>query len=105
MKDKAIEAVKKASQIVKRRFGTVFEVKAKGGNPKDLVTEVDLAAEKIIFDTLRSAYPDHGFFSEEAGKSEINAEYVWMIDPLDGTTNFAHGIPCVSVSIALIKDK
>lgn len=105
MKDTAIRAVREASQIVKGRFNQAFEVEIKGGNPLDLVTDVDLESEKKILEILRAAYPRHGFFAEEAGKSDVDAEYVWMIDPIDGTTNYSKGIPCVSVSVALIKNK
>lgn len=105
MKDTAIRAVREASQIVKDRFNQDFEVEIKGGNPLDLVTDVDLESEKKILEILRAAYPRHGFFAEEAGKSDVDAEYVWMIDPIDGTTNYSKGIPCVSVSVALIKNK
>ena len=105
MKNTAIRAAREASKIVKDRFNQAFEVKIKGGNPLDLVTDVDVESEKKILGILKAAYPDHGFFSEEAGKSGVDSEYVWMIDPIDGTTNYSRGIPCFSVSIALVKNK
>ena len=67
----------------------------------DFVSEVDQAAEAAIIDVLKNAYPDHGFFGEESGKQDEDAENVWIIDPLDGTTNFLHGFQQYSVSIAL----
>jgi myo-inositol-1(or 4)-monophosphatase len=71
-------------------------------NDIDLVTEADLASEKFIIEQIRSHYPRHAILAEESGVSEVaNAEYKWIIDPLDGTTNYAHGYPCFGVSIGL----
>jgi myo-inositol-1(or 4)-monophosphatase len=69
----------------------------------DFVTEVDHAAERIIIDTLLSAYPGHAIWAEESGRTmgAKDSDYVWIIDPLDGTTNFIHGLPVYCVSIAL----
>jgi len=76
-------------------------VEAKGVN--DFVTEVDKHAEAVIIDTLLQAYPGHGILAEESGRSlgAQDSEFVWIIDPLDGTTNFIHGFPVYAVSIAL----
>jgi myo-inositol-1(or 4)-monophosphatase len=75
-------------------------VTAKGRN--DFVTDVDRSAEQEIIDTIRRSYPNHGFLAEESGESAgRDAEFVWIIDPLDGTTNFLHGFPQFCVSIAL----
>ncbi len=76
-----------------------MEVDTKGKN--DFVTEVDRQAESIIIDQLKSAYPDHAILAEESGKTG-ESEYTWVIDPLDGTTNFLHGFPQYAVSIALL---
>ncbi len=73
-------------------------VSSKGRN--DFVTEIDKQAEAIIIDIIRKAYPDHGILAEESGKHTGN-EYQWVVDPLDGTTNFLHGFPQFAVSIAL----
>ena len=72
-------------------------------SPNDFVTEVDHAAEAVIIETLLGAYPGHGILAEESGRAHgaKNSEYVWIIDPLDGTTNFIHGFPVYAVSIAL----
>ena len=68
----------------------------------DLVTEADLAAERFIIEKIRTHYPRHAILAEESGVTEVaQAEYKWVIDPLDGTTNYAHGYPCYCVSIAL----
>jgi myo-inositol-1(or 4)-monophosphatase len=74
-------------------------VKAKGA--KDFVTHVDRAAEEAVIDIVRKAYPEHGFLAEESGSTASRAEYRWIIDPLDGTTNFIHGFPQYAVSIAV----
>ena len=70
----------------------------------NLVTEADYAAEKAIFETIRKEYPDHYLLSEEAGEVETSSNFKWIIDPIDGTINFAHGIPICCVSIGLEKD-
>jgi myo-inositol-1(or 4)-monophosphatase len=75
-----------------------ISIDIKGKN--DFVTEVDKQAEYIIIETIKNAYPDHAFLAEESGKSG-DSDYVWIIDPLDGTTNFLHGFPHFAVSIAL----
>lgn len=69
---------------------------------RDLVTSADVAAEKIIVRELRKAFPDDGIFAEESGTSDLDAEHVWYIDPLDGTTNFVHSLPMFCVSIARV---
>ncbi|NIP38313.1 MAG: inositol monophosphatase [Candidatus Dadabacteria bacterium] len=76
---------------------TSYELKS----PKSVVTEADTRAEDLIIRTIKAACPDHGILAEESGDNINNAEYVWIIDPLDGTTNFAHAYPFFSVSIAL----
>jgi myo-inositol-1(or 4)-monophosphatase len=69
----------------------------------DLVTEADRASEKLIVERLRACWPEHGIVAEEGTRSEMDAEYRWFVDPLDGTTNFAHGYPVFCVSIALAR--
>ena len=70
-------------------------------SPSDLVTEVDIHCEKLIYDGIRKTYPDHGIVAEEGNSFEGSTEWRWIIDPLDGTNNFASGYPLVAVSIAL----
>lgn len=69
----------------------------------DLVTEADRASEKLIVERLQARWPEHGIVGEEGTRSEADAEYRWYVDPLDGTTNFAHGYPVFCVSIALVR--
>ena len=99
----AVKAARRAGNIISRgaRDLDLLTVTAKG--PKDFVSEVDRAAEAAIVDTLHAAYPDHAILAEEGTGRDRNpdAENVWIIDPLDGTTNFLHGFPQYCVSIAL----
>lgn len=101
----AIQAALQAGKLLKNKFGNIKHISGKRGNPKDLVTEADLASEKIIINKIKHNFPDHGIFSEEAGNHKGQAKNVWVIDPLDGTTNFTREIPCFSISIALAKNK
>ncbi len=99
----AVKAARTAGSIINRAALDieVLKVGSKGAN--DFVTEVDQAAERAIIDTLLQAYPDHGILAEESGREHgsPDSEYTWIIDPLDGTTNFIHGFPFYAVSIAL----
>ncbi|HZQ75632.1 MAG TPA: inositol monophosphatase family protein [Burkholderiales bacterium] len=97
----AVRAARRAGSIINRAAldGTPLEVRSKRAN--DFVTRVDGAAEQAIIEIVRKAYPDHAFLAEESGKTEGQAEYTWVIDPLDGTTNFIHGFPqyCISIGV------
>jgi myo-inositol-1(or 4)-monophosphatase len=97
----AVRAARRAGSIINRAAldGGGFEVRAKQRN--DFVTRVDHAAEEAIIETVRRAYPDHAVLAEESGASAGGAEYQWIVDPLDGTTNFIHGFPQYCVSIAV----
>lgn len=99
----AIKAARAAGSVINRASLDLerLEVTTKGHN--DFVTEVDQAAERVIIDTLLQAYPGHGILAEETGREHgaKHSDYVWIIDPLDGTTNFIHGMPQYAVSIAL----
>ena len=97
----AVKAAREAGRIITRASSDVSALKVRSKSFNDFVTEVDQAAERAIIQTLQDAYPDHGFLGEESGKSNSDAENVWIIDPLDGTTNFLHGFPQYAVSIAL----
>jgi myo-inositol-1(or 4)-monophosphatase len=102
MLNTAVKAARRAGSIINRaaRDRTQLDVRAKGRN--DFVTQVDKAAEDAIVQILRQAYPDHAVLAEESGLSEsAGAEYRWIIDPLDGTTNFIHGFPQYCISIAV----
>ncbi len=96
----AVRAARSAATILLRNFDRVdsLEVTSKGLN--DFVSEVDRSAEQAIIQVLRRSYPDHAILAEESGAHSGN-EYQWVIDPLDGTTNYLHGSPHFSVSIAL----
>ncbi len=98
----AVKAARKAAQIINRASLDIGLVKVHTKRDNDFVTEVDQAAEAAIIDTIREAYPDHGILAEETGltSAESGSEYQWIIDPLDGTTNFIHGFPQYAISIA-----
>ncbi len=97
--EKALEAARAAGSIIREQGAQVFRVDHKGAT--DLVTEVDLAAEKEIISILSKSFPGHRILAEESGQEEGESDCVWLIDPIDGTTNFVHGYPFYSVSIAL----
>src|SRR3989304_5432193 len=97
----AVLAAKKAGLLLRRRLGWKRQVKYKG--VVNLVTEMDLLAEKVIVSEIRKRYPDHNLLAEEKTDLRGDSPYRWVIDPLDGTTNYAHGYPIFSVSIALEK--
>ncbi|MSQ67919.1 MAG: inositol monophosphatase [Gammaproteobacteria bacterium] len=96
----AVRAARRAATVILRNIERVdaLEVSLKGR--RDYVCSVDRDAETAAIDTLRAAYPDHQFLGEESGGSG-HSDFVWLIDPLDGTTNYLHGYPQVAVSIAL----
>ncbi len=98
----AIETAREAGQILLEKFGRKINISKKG--EIDLVTEADLASEKLIIERIKSYYPKHSILAEESGEaiSADNANtWKWIIDPLDGTTNYAHGYPCFCVTLAL----
>ena len=99
----AIKAARAAGAIINRAALDIESVRVSKKQSNDFVTEVDQAAEKAIIETLLTAYPQHGILAEESGQQHGNADsdFVWIIDPLDGTTNFIHGFPVYCVSIAL----
>lgn len=100
----ATEAALSAGAILKYYYGNLQQVREKG-TPGDLITEADTASEKIIIELLQRHCPDLPIFTEESGQvSESDSPLLWMIDPLDGTVNYAHGYPVFSVSIALLHD-
>ncbi|MBN1448129.1 MAG: inositol monophosphatase [Bacteroidetes bacterium] len=104
MLDTAIRAAREAGDILLHHFGDLRHIEIKNNQQFNLVTEADTNAEKRIVDVLLEAFPDHGILGEEGGKRKGSAPYKWIIDPLDGTTNFTHSFPIFSISIALEKD-
>jgi myo-inositol-1(or 4)-monophosphatase len=99
----AIKAARAAGAIINRASLDLERLQVNSKAPNDFVTEVDHAAEAAIIDTLLAAYPGHGILAEESGSARgaRDSEYVWIIDPLDGTTNFIHGLPTYAVAIGL----
>ena len=95
----ALKAALDAEDILKKNFGKRHKIGHKG--EIDLVTEIDIRSEQRIIKILKKEFPDHDILAEEGKRWDRKAEYRWIIDPLDGTTNYAHGFPCFSVSIAL----
>jgi myo-inositol-1(or 4)-monophosphatase len=96
----AIEAVQRGGAILREGFGQVTEFQLKSSH-MDLVTEYDRRSEESIIELLRRECPEHGLLSEEGSSHQGEAEYLWIIDPLDGTTNYAHGYPLFAISAAL----
>jgi myo-inositol-1(or 4)-monophosphatase len=102
----AISAARQAGDIMLRYRDMLDRVEVHEKNPRDLFSEVDVKAEQIIIQTLLKAYPSHGIIAEESGAYQQHQDYVWYIDPIDGTNNYLHGYPHFCVSIALrVKDK
>jgi len=99
----AIKAARAAGSIINRASLDLDALKITSKGPNDFVSEVDRAAEQAVIEILLEAYPGHGILAEETGRTHgaKNSEFTWIIDPLDGTTNFLHGFPVYAVSIAL----
>jgi len=101
----AIETARAAGQLLLEKYGRITTVTKKGDY--NLVTEADLASEALIIDRIRSHHPRHMILAEESGDTVVvdgDSRWKWIIDPLDGTTNFAHGYPCFCVTVALEHD-
>src|SRR3569832_295481 len=101
----ATDIARDAGKLLDQKLGTA-KVSTKGDI--NLVTEADVAAENLIIERIRSYYPLHGILAEESGEATLvggkRSEWKWIIDPLDGTTNYAHGYPCFCVPIAVERD-
>ena len=95
-----VRAARRAGDIIVRHMDRLTDVKVETKASNDFVSEVDRDAERSIIETIRRSYPDHAFIAEESGRTG-DSEFEWIIDPLDGTTNFLHGFPVFAVSIAL----
>jgi len=95
----AIRVARDAGRLLRNRVGTRIDIDHKGAI--NIVTDVDLASERLIREAISTYYPRHEILAEEGGLSESGSEYRWIVDPLDGTTNYAHGYPIFCVSIAL----
>ncbi|MDP2108642.1 MAG: inositol monophosphatase family protein, partial [Rhodocyclaceae bacterium] len=106
MLNTAIKAARRAGSLINRASLDISQIKVSAKQQNDFVTEVDRAAEATIIETLREVYPSHAILAEESGDSPgashgADSECQWIIDPLDGTTNFIHGFPQYAISIAL----
>ncbi|VVB66013.1 Fructose-1,6-bisphosphatase/inositol-1-monophosphatase [Candidatus Gugararchaeum adminiculabundum] len=97
----ALKAAKLSGEILMRHYQSVLSITEK--TPGDIVTNADFESEKAIIGEIKRSFPDHNFLSEESGSENRNSEYTWIIDPLDGTKNYARGFPFFCVSIALAK--
>ncbi len=97
----AIQAARQAGDIIVRHMEQLDRIKITEKSSNEFCSEVDIKAEKAIISVIQKAYPDHGIFAEESGSHNEGAESTWIIDPLDGTSNYLHGFPFFSVSIAL----
>jgi myo-inositol-1(or 4)-monophosphatase len=95
----AEETAREAAKVLLENLGKVKEIEFKAKN--SLVTEVDKLSEKIIISNIKKNFPTHDIFAEESGKDLSDSDYLWLIDPIDGTTNYAHAYPFFSISIAL----
>ncbi|MBI5208963.1 MAG: inositol monophosphatase [Elusimicrobia bacterium] len=93
-------ALRRAGQVLRRKFGKVtYSTKARA----NLLTEADLESQRVILAAIRGRFPDHDILAEEGHASIRGAEFLWVVDPLDGTTNYAHGFPVFSVSIGVLR--
>ena len=93
---------RQAGAVLMEGYGNVRHIQQKGAI--DLVTEFDKRSEEVIISSIQEKFPDHAILAEESGHHKTISEYQWVIDPIDGTTNFAHGIPIFSVTIALLRN-
>jgi len=96
----AVRAARNAGDFIVRKMNKLADLKVETKSPNDFVTEVDRQAEERIIETLLKAYPKHSILAEESGEIEGSEDYRWIVDPLDGTTNYLHGFPHFAVSIA-----
>lgn len=96
----AIAAARAAGEVLRLGYGTAFHREEKG-RPTDLVTEFDRRAEQVLVERILQRHPDHSILGEEGGSIHPGSEWEWILDPLDGTTSFAHGIPFFSVCVAV----
>ena len=103
MINKIMGISREAGEIVREGFGKKLQLEYKT-NISDFVTNVDKASERKIINFIKKEYPKHNILAEESGSDILDSEYTWVIDPLDGTMNFAHGLPIFSVSIGLMKE-
>lgn len=97
----AIDAAREAGKFLFENVGKIKNIERKIGQETNLVTEIDKQSEKLIIKKIQQHYPDHAILGEEGGAQDQKSEYRWIIDPLDGTTNFTHGLPIFCVTIGI----
>ncbi|HAP35242.1 MAG TPA: inositol monophosphatase, partial [Bacteroidetes bacterium] len=97
----AIEAALESGKFLFENVGNIKNVERKIGQATNLVTEIDKQSEALIIKKIQQHFPDHAILGEEGGAHEQKSEYRWIIDPLDGTTNFTHGMPVFCVTIGI----
>jgi myo-inositol-1(or 4)-monophosphatase len=100
-RDTAVAAVQAAGSILLEGYGAVGEIQFKGG-PTNIVTEFDIRAEARIVEIIRKNFPNHNLLTEEAATEDLGSPFTWLVDPLDGTTNFAQGLPFFCTSVGLV---
>jgi len=99
--DVATKAATEAGKFLKQNIGRVTNVQTKGGQERNLVSEIDRKSEEMIIRMIKQSFPSHSILAEEGGTGAESSDYRWVIDPLDGTTNFLHGIPLYCVTIGV----
>jgi len=102
MLETAMKSVVQGAKLLRERFQTTLTIETKG--LANFVTEADLGSERLIVESIRASYPEHAIISEESHSDRADAKELWIIDPLDGTSNFMHGIPHFAVSIGFYRD-
>lgn len=100
----AVQAAKAAGRIHRQHYGHVRHIRFKSKNKLNLVTEVDHQCEKAVLSLLKKRFPTHGLWGEESGQDASRSEFTWLVDPLDGTTNYAHAYPFFCCSISLVQN-
>ncbi len=101
--DFAIASVKEAGTRILALREQHFDVSVKGGDPRDILTSIDLNINEFLIGEIKRQFPGHGIYSEEGGDKKTESEYVWVIDPIDGTSNFSRGIPHFAVCMGLLE--
>ena len=97
------QALQKAGEVLMKHFGKVTNIRVKE-NLSSVVSEADLESEKVILDLIAKDFPEHNIISEESGYHFKGSEFTWIVDPLDGTSNFVAGLPWFGILIAVMKD-
>jgi myo-inositol-1(or 4)-monophosphatase len=99
-----LNTIKEAGKLLLEKRDRGFETMAKDGDPKNVVTSVDMAVNEYLIAEIRKTFPNHDIYSEEGGGNETKNEYAWAIDPIDGSANFARGIPHFAISVGLLRN-